>query len=240
MSDLAKQRIEEEKIERTGHLNLGKCGLTNFPDLSELHWLETLIITDDLIIPVRPRIVHPLPKGLKSLTIGDPLQWVDDRDEWCQLKYGQINNWQFLEKLNHLEVLKIRAYQFSDDYSFESLTSLQDLQLSFVSFTGSRYFGEHLANLKNLDLSCNYISDLRFLKNMTGLISLNLYYNQITDAPILESLTNLESLDLRLNNITDWQFLEKLINLKSLRLTSYQISDEPIFNALKERGVIAS
>ena len=240
MSSLALELIEEEKQERTGHLILEQGGLTEFPDLSELYWLETLTITDNIEIPTTPKVIHPLPQGLKSLTIGDTLQWVDDREEWCRLKYGQIKNWRFLEGLNFLEVLKIRFHRFSDDYSFEHLANLQELQLSFVDFTGSRYFGEYLGKLKTLDISCNNISDLRFLKNLTSLVTLNLFENQIKDAHFLESLTNLENLDLRFNQITDWHFLEKLINLKSLRLTSKQITDEPIFNAFKERGVIAS
>jgi len=77
MSELASQLIEEEEQERTGHLDLGKCGITEFPDLSELHWLETLTIAHDLEMPTHPKIVHPLPKSLKSLTIGDAHWWAE-------------------------------------------------------------------------------------------------------------------------------------------------------------------
>jgi internalin A len=44
MSLLAQQLIEREKELRTGYLDLGNCGLTELPDLSELEWLETLVV----------------------------------------------------------------------------------------------------------------------------------------------------------------------------------------------------
>ena len=46
MSDLAQHLIQKEKKERTGTLDLGNYGLTELPDLSELHWLETLIVSN--------------------------------------------------------------------------------------------------------------------------------------------------------------------------------------------------
>ncbi|HRF38798.1 MAG TPA: hypothetical protein PK198_08415, partial [Saprospiraceae bacterium] len=46
MSELAQQLIEREKELRTGYLDLGNCGLTELPDLSELEWLETLVVSN--------------------------------------------------------------------------------------------------------------------------------------------------------------------------------------------------
>ena len=47
MTELARQLIEREKQARTGYLDLGRCGLTQTPDLSSLHWLYTLIVSND-------------------------------------------------------------------------------------------------------------------------------------------------------------------------------------------------
>ncbi|MBK9335936.1 MAG: hypothetical protein IPM98_04880 [Lewinellaceae bacterium] len=44
MTELAQHLIEREKRERTGYLDLGNCGLTELPDLSE--WLEMLIVSN--------------------------------------------------------------------------------------------------------------------------------------------------------------------------------------------------
>ena len=43
MSELALQLIRKEKEEKTGKLDLGNCGLTDFPEeLFDLVWLEEL------------------------------------------------------------------------------------------------------------------------------------------------------------------------------------------------------
>lgn len=46
MTELAQQLMEREKRERSGYLELGNCGLTEVPDLSEMDWLETLIVSN--------------------------------------------------------------------------------------------------------------------------------------------------------------------------------------------------
>lgn len=46
MSKLAQALIEKEKEERTGYLDLGRCGLTELPDLSGMDWLETLVLSN--------------------------------------------------------------------------------------------------------------------------------------------------------------------------------------------------
>jgi hypothetical protein len=47
MSNLALELIAKEKIEKTGKLDLGNCGLTELPEeLFELVWLERLFLSD--------------------------------------------------------------------------------------------------------------------------------------------------------------------------------------------------
>ncbi|HLP94599.1 MAG TPA: hypothetical protein VK168_11215, partial [Saprospiraceae bacterium] len=52
MSKLAQQVIAENKAkhargEDARVLDLGKCGLTELPDLSGMDWLETLIVSNE-------------------------------------------------------------------------------------------------------------------------------------------------------------------------------------------------
>jgi len=47
MTEQAQQLIEKEKRERSGYLDLGNCGLSELPDLSELDWLEALIVSNE-------------------------------------------------------------------------------------------------------------------------------------------------------------------------------------------------
>jgi hypothetical protein len=47
MTKLAQQLIQKERETRSGYLDLGRCGLTEMPDLSDLDWLETLILSNE-------------------------------------------------------------------------------------------------------------------------------------------------------------------------------------------------
>ncbi|HMQ47888.1 MAG TPA: leucine-rich repeat domain-containing protein, partial [Saprospiraceae bacterium] len=117
MSQLAQQLIEQEKAERTGYLDLGNCGLTQLPDLSELSWLHTLIASSrwyefdptknkwqrfeskntgpkNIIDPPE----EPLPLSLKKIVLRD-----------CH-----ISDARFLQKLSKLTSLDLRSNQISD------------------------------------------------------------------------------------------------------------------------------
>ena len=59
MSNLALELIAKEKIEKTGILDLGKCGLTELPEeLFELVWLEELNITNTRVSLDRKRFIN--------------------------------------------------------------------------------------------------------------------------------------------------------------------------------------
>ena len=47
MTELAQQLIQKERETRSGYLDLGRCGLREMPDLSDLDWLETLILSNE-------------------------------------------------------------------------------------------------------------------------------------------------------------------------------------------------
>src|SRR5687768_1744031 len=59
-----------------------------------------------------------------------------------------------------------------------------------------------LANLKELNLGSNEISDISPLSQLTNLTSLDLDSNEISDISPLSQLTNLTSLDLSSNKIS--------------------------------------
>jgi hypothetical protein len=46
MTTNAKQLIERERQTHSGYLDLGRCDLTEMPDLSDLDWLEILILSN--------------------------------------------------------------------------------------------------------------------------------------------------------------------------------------------------
>ncbi|MBK9017848.1 MAG: leucine-rich repeat domain-containing protein [Saprospiraceae bacterium] len=211
MSKLAKQLIEKEKRERTGRLDIGKCGLTDLekevPELFECIWLEELNLSN---------------------------KWRDRKqDKWEESKNKDIDNRlshlpPSLPLLLHLKILRIggsyRGRQISDISSLEKLTGLQNLMLNYNQISDLSPL-EKLTGLQSLELSNNQISDLSSLQKLTGLQSLELSNNQISDLSSLQKLTGLQSLDLSVNKIKDVNFLEKLTGLQSLGLSNNQISD---------------
>jgi internalin A len=239
MSELALELIRKEKKEKTGKLDLGNCGLTDFPkELFELVWLEELNFSDEYLdnekhdwiissnIGKGNRIEQPkLPETfarfqqLKTFRIGG------DYIDKCK-----INDCTILGKLQSLTNLLLTYNQISDLSFLENLTGLTRLvlfgnQISDISIL------EKLTNLTSLDLRNNQISDISILVKMTGLTHLHLNGNQISDYSFLENLTGLTRLDLG-NQISDISILEKLKDLTSLDLRNNQISDISILGKL--------
>lgn len=230
MTALAHQLIEREKRERTGYLDLGYCGLTELPDLSELEWLETLIVSNkwfDLERQVwvaryasnRNEIttspVHPLPISLKKLVLGGgfPEPW-------------SIRDWSFLQKLTNLTALYLRNNQINDLRFLEKLTNLKILDLHDNQINDVRFL-QKLTNLVTLDLHDNKISNGRFLENLTHLATLDLSNNRIKSGRFLENFTHLTTLDLRNNQISDGAFLENLNQLNTLHIHGNPIQSPP-------------
>jgi small GTP-binding protein len=255
MSELAIKLIRNEKEERTGKLDLGNCGLTDFPEeLFELDWLEELNFCNEYEDNEQQKWIKSPNKGgnnyinrtylpesfarfshLKALRIGG----------WF-LENWQINDCAVLGELHSLTSLSLSSNKISD-YSFlEKLTTLTSLSLSSnkisdysflekltaltsLSLSSNKIsdysFLEKLTALTSLDLSFNKISGIRFLEKLTALTSLSLSFNKISDIRFLEKLTALTSLDLSYNKISDIRFLEKLTALTSLDLSYNKISD---------------
>ena len=62
MSARAKKLIAEniakrERGENATYLELGNCGLTEWPDLSQLHWLRTLIVSNEWHEKGKPEVI---------------------------------------------------------------------------------------------------------------------------------------------------------------------------------------
>ena len=227
----ALELIAKEKIEKTGKLDLGNCGLTELPDeLFELVWLEELIISNEYLDDEKEAWIASLNKGEgNKLTHLSPKigQLEQLKKFYCAGNFKlrlEIMNISFLSDLNNLEFLDLRSNQITD-YSFlSSLTKLQDLHLNNNQITDYTFL-KGLTQLQSLYLMNNQITDISFLSDFTNLQVLVLSYNQITDISFLSGLFNLQSLYLSSNQIVDISFLSSLINLQSLELESNQITN---------------
>ncbi len=255
MSKLAQQLIEREKRKRTGYLNLGNCGLTEMPDLSELEGLETLILSNWYLdqeqqkVVVAPNMgglnrlheppIHSLPAGLKKIVLsslklrdGSFLKTLTSLT-FLDLGSNLISDWSFIEKLTNLTSLDIHSNKISDASSIAKLTNLTSLDLSdnqIVSWS----FLEKLTKLTSLELRNNKISDASAVAKLTSITSLDLRNNKISNASFLEKLTKLTSLELRNNKISDASAVAKLTSLTSLGLRNNKISNASFLKNLTD------
>ncbi|MBW8323393.1 MAG: leucine-rich repeat domain-containing protein [Prolixibacteraceae bacterium] len=233
MSELALQLIEKEKRERTGKLDLGNCGLTDFPEeLFELEFLEELTLSNDYPDYKKGKWVDSPNSGkhneinkiiysnqfsnlkhIKTLHLGG--KWPE---KWL------LDDCEALGMFKSLQSLSLRLTQTRDIHFLEELTSLTNLDLRSNKITNIRSL-EKLHSLKTLFLSLNQIRDIRFLKNLTSLTNLQLSSNKISDISFLKNLSSLTSLGLGSNKICDISFLKNLSSLTSLDLSTNKISD---------------
>lgn len=119
----------------------------------------------------------------------------------------------------------IRRILKSDDVIYAGdLCKIQSLDLcgaSITSLEDLKWFPE----LTVLDVSWNYISDIRPVENLTKLEKLYMGYNSINDLSPLSKIKNLTELGLEYNNISDINVVTYMENLVSLNLEGNYIGD---------------
>jgi hypothetical protein len=228
MSELAKKLIEKEKQERTGTLDLGNCGLTEWPDLRELYWLETLILSSEWwefdLGKNNWTSFKTKNKGDKNQFKSSPTYALPSGLIKLMAVELDISDMQFLRNLTSLHYLDIRENPIVNIHFLANLTSLKTLNL-WGNHIADIHFLESLSSLQFLNLTFNEKAKIHFLKNLTNLQTLNLSSNEIADIRSLENLTNLQFIDLSFNTVADIQFLANLSSLQHLKLFSNKIAD---------------
>lgn len=253
MSELAKKLIEKEKKERTGYLDLGRCGLTEWlEELFECTWLETLILSNKYWdmgkhnwvesqnnergnkLTNIPKNIQNL-KQLHTLIVGGDYQsgWnIKDLADLFALKnlrnlnlgHNQIRDISVLEELVNIQNLYLSNNRIRNIKPLENLTNIQILYLRDNAILDISAL-EKLTGIERLYLSNNHVSDIDVLKKMNRIKSLNINNNLLEDISVLEKLTNIQKLRLDNNLLKDISVLEKLTNIQSLDLSNNQLSD---------------
>lgn len=230
MSELAKALIAKEKHEKTGYLDLGRCGLTDLPNLLDLEWLQTLILSNEWWDwekkawlqsqnNANPNFINNsepkdcLPKSLTKLIIGG-----DWNKKWT------IRNLSFLEKLKNLDTLDLRNNCISDGHLLQNIKKLHILDLSSNDISEWAFLGK-LNNLHILNISYNLCWEWGFLKRLKKLHTLYLRNNGISDVNFLSSNKKLHSLDVSDNNIYNLLFVNDLPLLQQLNLSGNRLND---------------
>jgi Leucine-rich repeat (LRR) protein len=256
MSELAKKLIVEniarrERGEEASYLDLGRCGLRELPDLSELEWLEVLVMANGWQDWAQKKRMESRNKGKPNQLSSPPVGYLPV--ELKQLVWGGEwpDKWptidlRFLMPLTKLTTLYLGANEISDVAPLGRLGNLNSLYLSDnliddveplkrLSKLNLLYLSdnlisdavplEQLNNLIELDLSGNQISNAVPFGQMSDLTQLNLRFNQISKLPPLWQSTKLTKLDLGRNLISGIESLRHLSNLAELDLRDNQISD---------------
>lgn len=134
------------------------------------------------------------------------------------------------------EAVKIRQYGNTKisfpAYYLEDIDEFEMASSDINDLDGIQY----CIHAVNVDLSDNFIDDLRHLENLGMIEMLNLADNRITDIDALEYLTNLRELNLSNNRIQDISPLFSLKNLEFVDLTGNKIPATSL-RKLREKGI---
>jgi small GTP-binding protein len=241
MSQEALERINKEKQERTGTLDLHSTRLIAIPEeVKDMIWLTKLGLDYNLIKDIHfiEKLTNLKTLDLSSNQISD-IHFLRNLTglQSLFLSSNLIKDIRILEKLSKLHSLHLNSNQISNIRFLERLTNLQTLDLSNNPIDDILSLSK-LTNLKNLDIESNQISDIVFLKNLHSLQTLDIQSNQITDINALEKLTCLHTLALNNNHINDISVLEKLNGLYSIDLSNNHIKNiGPLMKLTKLREI---
>ncbi|OJJ14626.1 hypothetical protein BKI52_42105 [marine bacterium AO1-C] len=230
MSDLAQQLIAECKRTKSKFLDLGNCGLTEWPEeLFDCVWLEELNLgmnykdfeTGQLYMSENSRYTNTL--SVIPVEIG----------MLVNLKNFYFNGFGFIGSssitpasfsrlglLENLEVLDLSSHRIYELDFIAKLKKIKNLRLSgnVLQDASSISF---LLKLEHLDLSYNHIIDFSFLSHLRNLKILDISHNNCNKIHLDDNLVCLEDADLSNNFATS--VIVDSPNLKNLNLSNNKI-----------------
>ena len=221
------KRIEKEKQEKTGTLDLSRCELDNIPaEILELTWIGRLDLAYNRLTTL---------DNLQTLTALDTLylesnqiEKIGNLDSLENLRALFLSNNQ-IKKLDNLESLKkLNALYLRDNLisNIENLEGLPELERLFISNNQVKKIENvgALEKLLEIDLGSNQIEKIENLESLTNLTALSLYNNSIKTIEHLEALENLQVLELGKNSIKKIEGLTRNTQLRRLDLDENEIS----------------
>lgn len=177
---------------------------------------------------------------LLGLTVSAPAIKANDvYVPFGEKKFAEIEN---SEKIDfddlNLKAALIEYYKFhiNKDFKGEEITVGMMEQFTSLSLPWKNIFSlkglEHAINLRNLNLSNNFIEDITPLEKLVELEDLNLTNNKIKDPKSIAKLTKLRQLVLRKNLMNNLDFLNNL-KVESLDISMNSVLKDYIPNNLK-------
>lgn len=210
--------LSKIKIEIPAQIQTGKYTLKVYDETNEIDECELIVFSKDII-----------------------------DDQYIDIYFPDKNLYEALKERNVLQDNQVLAY-FDDTQEMilkKDITGL-DFEGTFIMQNGYVRFGSgynincleglgKLQNLRNLNLSSNYISDLSPISSLTNLEQLQLYSNvgSIDTLQDLKNLHKLHRLEITNSGVKDVSALKNLSNLRLLDLQSNDVSDISALNGLE-------
>ncbi len=199
--------------------------------LTSLKHLENLVFGGQKLYDISPlaqlislKSLHFTAENISDFSCLENLNNLVRLSVGCAKSIPYLN----LEKMHHLETLEIEC---CSDFSWGRVVLSDLAKLKSLNIRGNGLSDiEHLSkincyNLKEFDCSCNHISEISCLQDLSSLEVLKAFSNNISNILPLKNLKNLRLLDLGENNITNVESLTDLVDLEFLDLRSNQITN---------------
>lgn len=231
---IARARIAREREKRSGVLDLGQLGLTEWPDelwdLTHLaclnlgvgwtdaangfHFAEPgIAYAPNALIPAEASTSWARMPHLEILSLAGPR---GDGSSWSDLTG--------LENLTQLRVLDLSWTEIDDLTPLTQLTHLEVLDASYT-FISSITPLTRLNALRHLDLSHTKVADLSPLKDHPALQTLLCYHTPVASVAPLAGLSMLQKLDLSQTQVIALDPLAHLPALQTLLCAWTPIED---------------
>lgn len=242
MSELALTLIQKAKAENAEYLDLGNCGLTDWPEsLFELTDLKTLVLSnkwwnykeyirESSTNSGKPNVLNSIPEEINKLIKLEKLTISGETDE---KKQWNIKDLSPLSGLKLLSILDFSQNQVRYLEALKGLTSLKELYLNYNQVTDLEPLSD-LISLIILDFSFNQVADLSPLTGLISLKTLAFRSNQVKDLSPLSDLTSLNQLYFDSNQVSDLNPVSNLISLTTLEFSSNKVTNLESLSVMKE------
>ena len=247
ISDFVPVEIDENgkgfsKLMLLYHPDRGEFHRTEITKLAEADNFDALLNYSHILKLERLEEISALIESFEDIDYSPVYAWDFDsegftvKSETGQKLKNETLNTRKNKLVTFYEAIKIRQYGHTKisfpAYYLEDIDEFEMASSDINDLDGIQY----CLHAVNVDLSDNFIEDLRHLENLGLIEMLNLSDNRITDIDSLEYLTNLRELNLANNRIHDISPLFSLENLEFVDLSGNRIQPASL-RKLKEKGI---
>ncbi len=247
ISDFVPVEIDENgkgfsKLMLLYHPDRGEFHRTEITKLAEADNFDALLNYSHILKLERLEEISALIESFEDIDYSPVYAWDFDsegftvKSETGQKLKNETLNTRKNKLVTFYEAIKIRQYGHTKisfpAYYLEDIDEFEMASSDINDLDGIQY----CLHAVNVDLSDNFIDDLRHLENLGMIEMLNLSDNRIADIDSLEYLINLRELNLANNRIHDISPLFSLENLEFVDLSGNKIAPASL-RKLSDKGI---